>query len=167
MDAITLIKHWWRELLILVLGGALGWAVYFRAPEVVTRVETKTVEVEKKVVEYKDRIVYRDRVRTRTITKTTPAGTKTVIVEREENNEQSRTVAATEGTERVRSEQVSARVETKPSRPSYVLLGSYGVRDREYNVGVGVRLGSFPIYATVTNPHNRLAPAVGVIVEIP
>lgn len=167
MDAITLVKRWWRELLILILGGALGWSFYFRAPEVEIRTEVRTVEVEKKVVEYKDRVVYRDKVRTRTITKTTPGGTRTVIVEKEVNNEQSQTIAVTEGTERDRVEQASTSVVSKPTRPSYVLLGSYGVRDREFNLGFGVRLGNLPIYATATNPLNRLAPAVGVTVEIP
>lgn len=171
-----ILAKWWRELAILTLGSALGWTLYFREPEIKIETVTKTVEieVEKKVVEYRDRVVYKDRVKTRTITKEKPSGEKVTIIEKVESNEQRRDVEAkTEvSAERSRIEQSRETVAIRPSKSRYLLLGSYSLSGRSFDLGVGVRLGNLPAFATVEveidnkTPFKTLPqPKIGITVE--
>ena len=170
-----MIKQYWREFLILALGACCA-ILWVREPEVKIVTETKTVEVvvEKKVVEFKDRVVYKDRVRTRTITKERP-GEKVTIVEKVESSEQSRDVEAKESSnsERSRTEQSRQTVEVRPAKPRYHVGGSYSLSGRTFDLGVFARVGSSPAFfgleleMDAKAPHKSWPqPKIGVTLEL-
>lgn len=122
MILLKAILPWWRELLIVVLGGYATFTILSpKKPIIVTK------EVERKVIEYKTKIEYRDKERTVYRTTNKPDGTK--IVEKEVENDKS--VIDTK-----RSVKQEERVVTKQEAPPRLLEFGYSPLDSRVRVGL-------------------------------
>lgn len=138
MILLKVIQGWWREILILVFGAFTIFTLVTPAKPPITI--TKTVEVERKVVEYKTKIEYRDKVKTITRQTTKPDGTK--IVEQVKEDDRS-TISDTQ--KRQSDTKIKESVVTKTESSPRILEFGYHPVNNSFRLGVLYPLGNSPI----------------------
>lgn len=135
------------------------WTSSTKQTESATKTEVKT----QVLLKYVDRIVYRDRVVIKTVTK--PDGTK--IVTKTEDKTNSKTDTKVDSTVATKKDSIAAPVETK--LPAYLVGISYPLTSFSHpdqaEVLVGARLGNLPLYLVGTSQPLHLTLEVGLVYQ--